>query len=248
MRFGHPRLASHLPHLAALLSLGLTTACGDKGGDDGGTGGTGPMVETVFAFDSGVEGFKFEAYDPGEAADPTYDNIASTMDAAHARTAAEAAMNAVITNDMGEGPDGEAGRLKLAMNFSNWNQLADIQVNFSGDSVKDWLGKKLRAQVMLEAGFSPNPSCPGGTYLFVKTGAEYVWAKGQDTNLDATTAGTWQSVVFNIDLPSQSNSPYDPASIVSVGLQFYSNSGSGCPELPEPAVVYVDDFTVEDAL
>jgi hypothetical protein len=230
MRFGLPRLASNLPHLAALLSLGLTTACGDKGGDDPETT---PGVETVFAFDSGVEGFKFEVYSPD---DPTYVNIAST------------AANVMMSNDNGEGPDGEPGRLKLAMNFSDWNQLADIQVNFSGDSVKDWLGKKLKAQVMLESGFSPNPSCPGGTYLFVKTGAEYVWAKGQDTNLDATTAGTWQPVVFNIDLPSQSNSPYDPASIVSVGLQFYSNSGTGCSELPGPTVVYVDNFTVEDAL
>src|SRR5688572_30448444 len=140
MRFALPRLASNLPHLAAILSLGLTAACGDKGGDDPGAGGGGnmPTVETVFAFDSGVEGFKFEAYDPGEAADTTYDNIASTTDAAHARTAAEAAMNAKISYDAGNGPDGKPGRAKLEMNFTNWNQLADIQVNFSGENIKDW--------------------------------------------------------------------------------------------------------------
>jgi hypothetical protein len=247
MRFALPRLASHLPHLAAILSLGLTTACGDKGGDDDpGTPGGG--VETVFAFESGIEGFKFEAYDPGEAADPTYDNIASTTDAAHARTAAEAAMNAKISYDAGNGPDGKPGRAKLEMAFNNWNQLADIQVNFMGENIKDWAGKKLKAQVMLESGFSMNASCPGGTYLFVKTGAEYVWAKGNDTNLDQTTLGQWQAVSFIIDLPAQANTPYDPVSIVSVGLQFYSNSGSGCMELPEPAVVYVDAFTVEDSM
>jgi hypothetical protein len=157
-------------------------------------------------------------------------------------------MNARISYDAGNGPDGKPGRAKLEMAFSNWNQLADIQVNFMGENIKDWAGKKLEASVMLERGFSPNASCPGGSYSFVKTGAEYVWARGQEVNLDATTAGTWQVVPFNIDVPSQANSPYDPVSIVSVGLQFYSNSVSGCSELPEPAVVYVDNFTVEDAM
>lgn len=245
MRFALARL-SNLPHLAALLTLGLATACGGKGGDDD-AAEPADKVETVFAFDSGIEGFKFEAYNPGDD-DPTYDNIASTNDPDHARTTAEAAMNAKMEFDAGNGPDGKSGRAKLSMNFSNWNQLADIQVNFSGDKIKDWDGKKLKASVMLESGFSPNASCPGGTYLFVKTGAEYVWARGVETNLDATTANQWQNVSFIINLPTQSNTPYDPVQIVSVGMQFYSNGGSGCTEVPEPAVVYVDSFTTEDTM
>lgn len=235
MSFALPRLASNLPHLAAILSLGLTTACGDKGGDDGGTGGGGSnAVETVFAFDSGVEGFKFEDYTPG---DVTYTNI---FDVAPA--------NATIAPDAGNGPDGKPGRAKLSMNFTNWNQLADIQVNFMGDQIKDWAGKRLKAGVMLESGFSANPSCPGGTYLFVKTGADYVWARGGEVNMDQATLNQWQNVTFVIDVPTQQNSPYDPLQIVSVGLQFYSNGGGGCSELPTPATVYVDHFTVEDAM
>lgn len=248
MRFALPRLGSTLPHLAAVLSLGLTTACGDKG-DGGDPTEPGETAETVFSFDSGTEGFKFEAYDPGDASDTTYDNIASTTDAAHPRTAAEAAANAKIEYDAGNGPDGKPGRLKLSMNFTDWNQLADIQINFMGDEIKDWAGKKLTAKVMLESGFSPNPSCPGGTYLFVKTGAEWVWAKGnQDGSLTATTANQWQTVPFIIDLPGQNNPGYDPVQIRAVGLQFYSNGGSGCEELPEPVVAYVDEFVVEDAM
>jgi hypothetical protein len=38
---------------------------------------TGYMDEPFFAFDSGFEGLMFQAYAPGEAADPTYDTIAS---------------------------------------------------------------------------------------------------------------------------------------------------------------------------
>lgn len=248
MRFAVPRLASNLPQLATILSLGLTAACGDKGADDD-PATQGEKAETVFAFDSGIEGFKFEAYDPGEAEETTYDNIASTTDAAHPRTAAEAAENAKIEFDAGNGPDGKPGRLKLSMNFTNWNQLADIQINFMGEEIKDWSGKKLTAKVMLETGFSPDPSCPGGTYLFAKTGAEWVWAKGgQDIQLTEMSAGQWQTVPFIMDLPGDNNPGYDAVEVRATGLQFYSNSGSNTCAVPAPAVVYVDDFVVEDAM
>jgi len=233
--------ASKLPLIAISLALS-TAACGDKG-DDAAPGPTEPTVETLFAFDMTTEGFTFQDYDPGEATDDMYDNLASTMDAAHARTPAEAASNAVISWDGETGSDGDPGRAKLAMNFSNWNQLADIQVNFTGDDIKEWLGKIVKAKVFYEGGFSSNPSCPAGSYIFVKTGASYVWAKGGDANL---ALGEWTTLTFNIDYPTQANTPYDPAQILSVGIQFYSGGGS-CAELPTAATVYVDTFTVEDA-
>jgi len=222
--------ASSLP-LIAVLAL-FTAACGDKGGDDDAAPGpTGP--ETLHAFDMNVEGFKFETYEPG---DPMYHNIYFDDPA-----------NAVLSWDGEAGSDGEAGRLKLAMNFSNWNQLADIQLNLSGDDIIDGLGKIMRAKVMLESGFSTNPSCPGGSYLFLKTGAEYVWARGETINLEQTGLGVWNTVTFQIDSPSQSNSPYDPAQILALGLQFYSSGGSGCSELPAAVTAYVDTITIEDA-
>lgn len=234
--------ASKLPLIAITLALSAT-ACGDKGGDDDAPAPTEPL----FAFDMTTEGFTFQDYDPGGVEDDMYDNLSSTMDAGHPRTAAEAASNAVISWDGGPGSDGDAGRAKLAMNFSNWNQLADIQVNFSGDDIKEWLGKVVKAKVMLEMGFSTNPSCPAGSYLFIKTGADYVWAKGGDSPIDQTGKDQWQTLTFNVDYPTQSNDPYDPAEVRSVGIQFYSGGGGGCTELPTEVTAYVDTFTVEDA-
>jgi hypothetical protein len=234
MRFALPRLASHLPHLAAVLSLGLTTACGDKGDP---VEPAGSSVETVFGFDSTVEGFQFEDYTP---TDTTYTNIYDVAPA-----------DALISHDTGDGPDGKPGRLKLSMNFTGWNQLADIQVNYMGEEIKDWDGKTLKAKVMLESGFSPNPSCPGGTYMFAKTGAEWVWARGiSDVQLTSMTAGQWQEVVFILNLPGQANAGFDPVQVRALGLQFYSNSGGQCSEdadLPQPVVAYVDAFTIEDS-
>jgi len=223
--------ASKLPLIAITLALSAA-ACGDKGGDDDAPAPTGPTVETLFAFDTTVEGFTFQTYEPG---DPMYHNIYFDDPA-----------NAVISWDGGAGSDSEAGRAKLVMNFSNWNQLADIQLNFSGDSIKEWLGKMVKAKVMLESGFSTNPSCPGGGYLFVKTGADYVWARGGTINLEQTGLGQLQTMAFDIDIPSEANSPYDPAQVLAVGIQFYSSGGAGCSELPAPVTAYVDTFTVED--
>ncbi len=238
MRFALSGFGSTFALLTAVMAIS-TVGCGAKGDDDdssntGGTGGTGGNpVEMVFAFDTTTEGFTFQDYAPGDA---MYHNIFH-----------EDMSSCTLTNDGGDGSDGMPGRAKLVMNFSDWNQLADIQVNFSGDSVKSWLNKKLKAQVMLETGFSTNPSCPGGTYMFLKTGATYVWARGQETNLDQTGIGTWNTVTFTADIPSQANDKYDPAEVVSIGLQFYSGSGTSCPEMPRPVTAYVDSFTVENA-
>jgi hypothetical protein len=231
--------ASKLPLILAAFALS-TAACGDKGGDDdpatGGSNG-GPSVETVFAFDSTIDGFKFEDYAPG---DPMYVNIYHVDPA-----------NAVLAWDGGDGSDGEPGRLKLTMNFSDWNQLADIQVNFMGENVKDWAGKIIRSRVMMETGFSSNPSCPGGGYIFLKTSLDYTWSRGATANLEGMTAGQWVTFGFIADSPGEvdtaSPSAYDPTQVLSIGMQFYSSSGSGCSELPEEAVVYVDTFTIEDA-
>jgi hypothetical protein len=236
MRFALPRL-SHLPHLAALLALGLTTACGDKGGDDD-PAAPGAKVETLFAFDEAVEGFTFQDYTPG---DPMYTNL---FDVAPA--------NAVLSWDGGDGSDGKPGRAKLVMNLSDWNQLADIQVNFMGDDVQDWLGKIVKARVMLESGFSTNPSCPGGTYVFVKSTADYTWARGATENLDQMTLGSWHTISIIGDAPAEvdtadPNKTYDPAQMLSVGIQFYSGGGGSCTEDPAPVTAYVDTFTVESA-
>src|SRR5687768_2312886 len=136
MRFALP-LASKLPLFASALLALAASACGDKGGDDEAPNtATGP--ETLFAFDSGTEGFTFQDYTPG---DTMYTNIFDVDPA-----------NATLTWDNGDGSDGEPGRAKLIMNFSDWNQLADIQLNFMGEDIKDWSGKIIKTKVMVEQG------------------------------------------------------------------------------------------------
>jgi hypothetical protein len=236
MRFALP-LASKLPLFRAAVLALAASACGDKGGDDAEGGNTPTGPETVFAFDANTEGFTFQDYTPG---DTMYTNIYDVDPA-----------NATITWDDGEGSDGEPGRAKLIMNFSDWNQLADIQVNFMGEDTKDWSGKIIKMKVMVEEGFSSNPSCPGGGYIFLKTSADYTWSRGGTANLEQTTHGQWNTFAFNVDAPEEVNlaspSEYDPTQILSVGMQFYSSAGSGCSELPEPVTAYVDSLTIEDA-
>ena len=109
----------------------------------------------------------------------------------------------------------------------------------------------IRSKVMVESGFSSNPSCPGGGYIFLKTSADYTWSRGGTANLEEMTHGQWNTFAFNADAPDQvdlaSPSEYDPSQVLSIGMQFYSSGGTGCTELPASVTAYVDEFTTEDA-
>jgi len=187
-----------------------------------------PAGATILhSFDVDTEGFHWNTTQPG---DPTYVVVT----------------NAQVSWDAGLGADCLPGRLKLTIPFTNWNQLANIEVAFAAP--RDLLGDILRARVLFELGGSENPSCPPGCYLYVLTGDEAVWAKGIDINLERANAGTWSTVPFNIDSPTQANSPYDPADTRTLGMQVYSSSGSGCQELPTELVVYLDDISFEPTI
>lgn len=235
------------------LTLGsLSFACGDKGSGDGletgggagttasgGSGGSGgagvggssgdgaggaPAEEMVlYAFDSTVEGFKFEDYVPEDA---TYTNVGASS---------------TLSWDDGTGPDELPGRLKLEMAFDAPNQLADIQLNMPA---QDWTSKTLRVSVMVESGFSPDPSAPGGAYLFVKTGADYVWARGLDPNLLPAAFGTWVPLSIELSDPNVFNDNYDESQTVSIGVQFYTGMGGELGP-PTATVAYVDQFTIQ---
>lgn len=205
---------------------GSAGSSGETGGTgaSGGSGGGSVDAMTLFGFDEDEEGFSFEMYEPD---DPTYTNVG---------------MDAVMAWDDGPGADGADGRLRLEIPFSGYNQLCDIQLNMSA---VDWSGKKLRAKVMIESGFSPDGSAPGGGYIFVKTGTAYVWGRGPTINLPPETFGEWAEMEFVLDSPDQVNPDFDPSSVVSVGIQLYT--GQGGTDLPDPTdtVAYVDLFTIE---
>jgi hypothetical protein len=260
-------------------ALFLSTACGAKGDDDGdddgeagssgesnGSGGSGGSSGstgsggisgsatarvTLYDFSSAAatplcpppgtsEGcWAVQDYTPGDA---NYVNVFAGADNADIR-------EDNLTWDGEEGSDGTPGRLKFVIPFTNWNQLADIQINFGGDAKpSDWSGKVLRSQVMIESGGSSAPSYPTGSYMFVKTGTEYVWAKGSSANLGSAMAGLWQPLTFAMESPEdadETKQDYNSAEIVAVGAQVFSGGGSGDEGKPTEAVVYFDTFTLE---
>ena len=252
MALGLPR---SLSLLATFVVAALAAACGDKGdsGDDtdsggggklgssgasgqtsagsggsgGGSGGTAAMAKVLYGFDTTDEGFKWEDYE----AQPPLVNLSD---------------KSTLSWDDGAGQDGNPGRLKLEIPFDDFNQLADIQLNIAMPGV-DYTGKTLIAYVNLESGFSPNPSHPGGSYIFVKTGAAWSWARGDSGNLSTETVGQWVKLQFSLQSPQQTAdaATYDQASVVAIGIQLYSGSGAAGAEPPTPVVAYVDNISLQ---
>jgi hypothetical protein len=239
---------------ATLVLASLSLACGEKGdgtndetggatgsggtfssGGSGGsgTGGSGGASEPMrlFGFDTTDEGFAFEPYTPD---DPKYMNVGP---------------NGTLAWDDGAGSDDAPGRLKLDVPYDAYSQLADIQYNYDGANPQDWSGKTLRAKVMLESGFSPDESAPGGAYLFMKTTSAYVWAKGMAPNLLPSAAGTWLTLAFDLTAPLEMKPGFDATQVLSFGIQFYTGDPAPAllPDLPPPtpAVIYVDEFTLQ---
>lgn len=211
-------------------SGGMTGAGGSGAGNTSGTtGGTSSGPEVLFGFDADTEGFAWDLYSPD---DPTYVNVPN-----------ETGAESMLTWDGGTGSDGEPGRLKLSVPFDDYNQLADIQINVAVP--EDWTGKTVRVRIMIESGFSPDASAPGGAYIFLKTGADYVWGKGNDLSLPPTTVGEWGEAAFPVASPVQTNSGFDPSQVVSLGVQFYTGGGGDGLEPPSATVAYVDAFSLE---
>jgi len=207
---------------------GGSAGSGGATGGNGGSGGTPAEEMVLFGFDTNVEGFQYEIYEPGpDANGTTYTNVGA---------------DSTIDWDDGEGADGQPGRLRLEMPFSAPNELADIQVNYPATDLQDWSGKTLRASVMVESGLSTDESNPSGAYIFVKTTSGYIWGRGLDGNLLPSALGTWVKLAFVLDDPSQSNDGFDASQVISLGIQFFTGGqATGVTE----SVVYVDQFTIQ---
>lgn len=213
-------------------SGGNSGAGGGAGSAQSGSGGAScvPYQPTTGAtilhsFDVDTEGF---GWNTTPISDPMYTVIS----------------NAQVSWDAGIGPDCRPGRLKLTIPFTDWDQLANIEIALA--TPRDLLGQLLSARILFESGGSENPSCPLGGYLYVFTGDGAAWAKGFDVDLERSVAENWWRLSFNIDAPTQSTSPYDPADVRTLGMQIYTGSGF-CIELPTELVMYLDDLLFEDA-
>lgn len=245
---------------AALWSVGCSEGTDDVFGTGGatGTGGSGqggapngdagtpgaagapaPVVikgEAIYAFAEDLESFKFERY---AATDP-YVNLAYSSQNPYAT-------DPEIEWSSAPGPDEAPGSVLLTVPFGAYNELVDIQtIVAEPTAAADWSGKILRAYVKVDEGFVSSVDNPGGAYLFVKTGAAYVYGRGAWTNLDPAKLGSWIELEFDVSLPEDSDDGYDATQIVAVGIQISAGQGPTTPgAAPTPATLYVDHITIE---
>jgi hypothetical protein len=192
--------------------------------------------DPLFSFDVDREGFSFETY----AADPPYKNLAYSTDNPYDE-------RALLTWSGDElGVDGEPGVMVVFAPYGDYDEVVDVQNNL--DESIDWTGKTLRAYVKVLDGFVTDENAPGGAYIFLKTGDDYVYGRGAWINLDPACIGSWIELEFRVDLPDDSNEGFDPSESVSIGIQIATGQGPANPDpnnMPQPAHVLIDQITVE---
>lgn len=209
-----------LPAIAAVLSLAFVPAmaCSENGGEDGmggaasdgafgfGGGAAHPDVEpAVFFFDT------VTVEDAGGSNQETLFSFDSGPEDWRFGTASAA--DATWVSDGGE----QGGGLKLEIPFTGYNQESIVEHEFK-DELPNWDGKVLRVRVLWESGFSVDPGNPGNVQLVVKTGEEFVFGQGPETEVE--TEGEWVEYSFDLSDPNFSDDGWDPSQVKAVGLEF----------------------------
>jgi hypothetical protein len=202
-------------------SGGQPAETGSAGAENGPSGAS---PELLHGFASGTEGFALNNY---TLADPAYRNVSvlSTL---------------CWVSYVGVG--GTPGALSLAVPFDGYDQIVSVEVQLA--NAADFRDKVLRASVMANAGFSPDPSAPGGAFLSVKTGNQWVWGRGDWFNLERRTFGTWQTIEFKLNTPSQWHDGYDPSQVIAIDIDFHTGSGVNAEGTPAATVFFVDEITL----
>jgi hypothetical protein len=97
--------------------------------------------------------------------------------------------------DDADGKIDASGSLKASVPFSTDSERIDIQAFSTGNTVKDWTGYIITAQVKLVSGGNVNPNCPMQAWLYVSSSPQY------DTRLSATVdlvKGSWVTLTFDM--------------------------------------------------
>ncbi len=192
--------------------------------------------EPLFTFDADREGFSFETY----AATEPYKNLAYSGDNPYVGRAS------LKWSDEELGVDGEPGVMLVYAPYGDYDEVVDVQNNM--DEPVDWSGRTLRAYVKVLDGFVSDPKAPGGAYIFLKTGGDYVYGRGAWINLSPDCVGSWVELEFRVDIPDDSNEGFDPTESIAIGIQIATGQGPANPDpndLPEPAHVLIDQITIE---
>jgi len=221
------------PNKNSQLFAGLGGATGAAGASGAGGGGgtsptgnyctSGPVPGTLIAgFDTTIEGFALDTYH-----DVAQKNLNDMM--------APADPPPTIGFDGTQGGP-TAGSLTVMAPYSGANQYVDLQKTFGTANLQNWTGKTVHVCVKVTQGMFK-----GGVQFYVKTGATYYFAA---TYATFGTAAGWQEFRLNVDTPMMigpGTGSYDPAHVVSVGMQLNS-SGAGVGSTP--VTFNIDSFSI----
>jgi hypothetical protein len=226
-------------------SAGTGASSGGTGGSagSGGSAGTGGMALTqVYDFATSLGDFRINYYcsaanvcvSPTAAPAPAAPDAG--VDAGDAGTDAVVAANPPGSNDfvalsfdsaLGN-PD--PGSAKLDLQFSGPGQVAEFAINIAG---VDLTGKTISARALIDGG-SPTGST---AKLYVKTGANYLYADSGQVTL---VAGTWSTLTYST--PSYIADPmtdYDISDVREIGIEVAPPAAPALTVLA-PAVIHID--------
>jgi hypothetical protein len=202
-----------------------TSAGSSSGSSSGGTssGGSAASAMPVYTFDADTQAFKIQ--DSSAATDVEPVPKADIM---------------LSFNSEDGSPD--PGSLQLDIPYSAASQYVSAGVNIDPPGV-DLTGKTIKAMVKIVSGYGSEEdimTAPANAKLYVKTGANYVYASAAVANI--TSIGSWTAISFNTKLPDYNadKDAYDPAEVLEIGIQMDTNSASMSAT---DAVVLIDSIS-----
>ncbi len=207
---------------------GSSTAGTDSGeagmpAAEGGSQGGGDEPTKVWTFDTTVEGFIVQDSSAAVDVDPV------------------PKADVMISHNADDG-EPDPGSVQMDIPYSAASQYVSMGVNLP--QAVDLTGKTIKAWVMIQSGYGDAEdlmTAPGNAKLYVKTGADYIYASAAVANL--TTAGVWVEITFDPELPGYTAEPmasYDPTKVMEIGIQLDTSSTSISAA---PAVVLIDSIS-----
>ncbi|HVZ35754.1 MAG TPA: hypothetical protein VG963_25180, partial [Polyangiaceae bacterium] len=205
-----------------------------------GAGGTNPALTQVYDFKSSLGDFRINYYCSDAntcvsvSAAPAPSAIDAGTDAGDA--GADAAAGGSAPNDFvsasfdGSVGNPDPGSAKIVAQFSGPGQVAEFAINPSSVNLT---GKTITARITMD------PGSPGGSTakLYVKTGANYLYA---DSGQITLVAGTWSTLTYST--PSYIAMPttdYDSSDVREIGIEVAPPASPALTVLA-PATIHID--------
>ena len=136
------------------------------------------------------------------------------------------------------------GALEATIPFSNGGQSAGV--GFNPASPVDLNGRLITFHVYLVSGLSSDPNNAGGMQIQAQNGQSngYASIEAGWTSLGPANAGQWISISMNVDAAAASTS-FDETQVTGLSLQVFSGTAVDSGNPFSPAVIYIDDVTIQ---